>query len=312
MELATAFWACIKDFANSNFSTAIFGAFFGAVFGALAAQRIAERSKDRDDLLKQLQNTNGAIVVSLGICNAMIALKKQYVRELYATFQSHRAELLAFEQKRKLGQLDHTPEFHLLADFKTLQMPTVPLAVLQALIYEKLSITGRPLIAVAQLFGALASLADMIAARNHVIERFKVRDPNDRLLIPHYFGFPYGGGHVSSEYKDTVEAIHNLTDDTIFFSDLIRKDLAVIGDATVKKLSARHGISTLKVQKTDLAKAQAEGLLPDEKNYADWLEIPGPDTYAPPHPARARLVAWVDRIVALASSMRRGRGGRSG
>ena len=71
---------------NSAFSIALVGGFVGAVGGALGAQHIAERAKRREDLLKELRNTNAATIVSFAICNAALALKKQHVRPMHEQF----------------------------------------------------------------------------------------------------------------------------------------------------------------------------------------------------------------------------------
>ena len=55
-------WDHIKAFGNSNFLMVLVGSLAGAFAGAYAAQRIVERSKARDDLLKEIQRCDHAVM----------------------------------------------------------------------------------------------------------------------------------------------------------------------------------------------------------------------------------------------------------
>src|SRR5690349_16473622 len=79
-------WESLKAFANSAFTTSLVGALAGAFAGARAAQVIAERSKLRDEISKQIRDTNAAMVVSFTIANSVLALKKQHVAELKTSY----------------------------------------------------------------------------------------------------------------------------------------------------------------------------------------------------------------------------------
>jgi len=72
----TAHWLEIKEFFNSVFFTAIAGSLAGAFAGAYGAQRIAERAKYRDQLLKEMRDTNAAIMVAFGVFNTLFSIKK--------------------------------------------------------------------------------------------------------------------------------------------------------------------------------------------------------------------------------------------
>lgn len=261
-------WENLRDFFNSNFTAAL----AGALAGALAAQRIAERAKQRDSQLQEIRNTNAAIVVSFTISNGGLALKKQFVRDIYNTYKGRKAELEDFQKRRAAGQVPPEVAFEFQADFRTLQMPLLPMDVLRTQVYERISVTGRPLALVAALTGAVASLADTIQKRNSLIERFRALGPAGAAQLPaFYFGLPYGAGHVSTEFSDVIEALHSLTDDVIFFGELLGKDLMVHGNRVLdqyKKVSKRtkERISTL-----DFAEPRRQGLMPDAANYTDWL-----------------------------------------
>lgn len=81
--LLKAHWPDAKDFFNSAFFTAIFtaiaGSFAGAFAGAVAAQRIADKTRNKDELLKEIRATNAATMIAFGVCNSILLAKKQHI-----------------------------------------------------------------------------------------------------------------------------------------------------------------------------------------------------------------------------------------
>ena len=261
-------WQNVAAFFNSNFTAALAGAFAGA----LAAQRIGDRAKQRAALLQEIRSTNAAIMVSFTICNAGLSLKKQLVKDIYETYTAKKSELEEFQKQWAAGQQPAGLPFVFQADFRTLQMPLVPIDVLRTQVYENISATGRPLAMVAALSGAVDSLADTIQKRNILIERFRGRGPADEAqLLAFYFGLPYGPGHVSTEFFDTVESLNNLTDDVIFFGELIGKDLMAHGNSILEQYRNVAKVKKEKISSVDFTEAHEQGLMPDAANYKDWL-----------------------------------------
>lgn len=267
LELFT--WQNVAAFLNSNFTAAL----AGALAGALAAQRIGDRAKQRDALLQEIRSTNAAIVITFTICNAGLALKKQFVKDIYETYTAKKAALKEFQQRRAAGHQPLDLPFEFQADFRTLQIPVVPIDVLRTQVYESISATGRPLALVAALVGAVASLADTIQKRNALIERFKGLGPAEAAQLPaFYFGLPYGPGHVSTEFSDTVESLHSLTDDVIFFSELLGKDLMTHGNRILDQYRKVAKVKKEKISSVDFAEPRKQGLMPNAANYMDWLK----------------------------------------
>src|ERR1700761_3778509 len=89
-----------KALGNSNFFTAVAGALAGAFGGAWAAQRIAESSKLRDELVKEIRNTNAAASILYGIANAHLGLKKQFVKALYDNYRDEQTRHSLFQAAR--------------------------------------------------------------------------------------------------------------------------------------------------------------------------------------------------------------------
>jgi hypothetical protein len=123
----------------------------------------------------QIRNTNAAITLSFIVCNAAISLKRQQTKGLCDSYFNKKAELEGFLQRRKAGEISPDIPFEFQADLRSVPFPAVPIDALRSLIYEKLSVSARPLALVATLAGALSSLADTIANRNGLIASFYQR-----------------------------------------------------------------------------------------------------------------------------------------
>lgn len=265
-------WEGTKAFASSGFLIALIGSFAGAFAGALGAQRIVERFKERELLLLQLRNTNAAIMVSFSVCNSIITIKDRHVASLSATFRRQEEELRDFDRKRDSGAIPPEKPFEFQADLRTLPLPLTPIDILQTQVFERLSVTGRPLAVVTTLSQTIQSLTTSIAARNALIERFMAAGGSANPEFHNqYFGLPSSSGHHSTEYPDTIEAIHSLTDDAIFFSHLLCDDLQDHGNSVLNRYKARFKDDSQSVSKPNFAKAKEAGLLPDGANYQDWL-----------------------------------------
>lgn len=260
----------VIDLINSNFMSTLLSALTGATCGALAAQHIGDRSKRRDQLLLELRNTNSAIMMAFTTCNAGMALKNQFVNSIVKEYNKKREELLTITRKSNLIQKDEAEIFEFTADFRTLQMPVVPIDILRTYVYDRISAKGRALATVGALAGALDSLNHIISNRNNLIARFRESNLNkDRVLLSLYFGLPYGDDHINSEFFDTVKGLNSLVDDTIFFSHLLMKDLKLHGDIIKIKYDKVAKYNSEKV--TDFDFTGAKNLMPDEEIYKDWL-----------------------------------------
>lgn len=266
-------WENLAAISNSAFTTSLVGALAGAYAGAHAAQKIAERSKERAEFQAQIRNTNTAITLSFMVCNAAISLKKQQTKGLCDTYFKKKAELEAFSQKRKAGEISPDIPFEFQADLRSVPFPAVPIDALCSLVYEKLSVSGRPLALVATLAGVLSSLAETIANRNGLIASFKQLSPpaRDVALPAQYFGRPYGEGHVSTEYLDTMTGLQNLTDDVIFFSHLLCEDLATHGNKVLDKFKSQFEGVLDQINAIELSPEKTAGLMPHDDQYSEWL-----------------------------------------
>lgn len=267
----SAIVAWLGSVLNSEFSIAILGGFVGAAGGALAAQNIAERAKRREDLLKELRNTNAAIIVSFSICNAALALKKQHVQSMHEQFAKEKELLHEFLTQRGKGALPADAEHMIAADLRTFPAPTTALETLKALVFEKISAYGRALALVSVLDQSLVGLRESIAKRDAWVHRFSSGSVPKSTFKDYYFGLQLPNGDTNQEYPDLVFAIYSYTDDVIFFSKLLCADLIKHGDAVRKPLTNKSEKGVPRVSTADFAGPRASGLLPPDDQYSDWL-----------------------------------------
>jgi len=267
--LFDAYWPSVEKFFDSGFFTAIVGTFIAAYAGARAAQLIAEKTRNRDELLRELRVTNATTMVAFGICNTLLSAKKQHIKTLKDQFDQQRVltrEVLAKQQQGQAGVV----EFH--ADYRTLTPLALPLSILQTQIFEKLSLHGRPIALVTTLIQSMDGLNVAIAKRNELIESYKKSTLPHNQLLALYFGFSFGG-QVNQEYPDLLEAIYRQTDDGIFFGAQLCQELSEHGDLLAASFKKLFGKGAPRIAKPDFSKARDAGLLPNDGDYADWFNM---------------------------------------
>ena len=260
-------WQDIKVFFDSTFFIAITGSLAGAFAGAYGAYRIAKKSKYREELLTEIRYTNATIMVALSMFNTLLSMKRQHVRPLKKDYDAKRKACLAHidKQRDKKGEKD-TYEFE--ADLESLSMPHLPVNVLQQHLYEKLSLTGRPLIVIMVLNQSMHGLREAFDGRNQWIKSNKANDL--KAFEPLYFGLPLSGGHIDQVYPNLIDAIYTQTDDGLFFSSLLCKDLVNYGDKIVAQFKKEFGKGAPKINIPVLDKPEIEELMPDSDEYAEW------------------------------------------
>ena len=262
----TAEW--LWKVANTNFMIAFLSASTGAAAGAYGAQRIVERSERKRRMLEEIRSINASIMVAVGIVSIYCSVKRQHVRRLKKVFDEQLREVTArWEAVRKGGPpLQKIFEFQ--TDFETLLPPAAQIDVLQKQLYEKVSITGRPLASLGMLCQAAQSLEQALELRNSIIAHCKANSPMDQnVLIPIYFGLPDKNNHVDRNYPDSVEAISLYTDDCVFYAFILSEDLVKYG----KSLTRAFGRGAPKIHELDWTKAKQADLIPADSLYGDWL-----------------------------------------
>jgi hypothetical protein len=256
---------------DSNFSIALVSGFVGAYAGAAAAQRVIERSKRRDDLTKEMRNTNAAIIVAFSMCNAALALKKQHVKPMHELFHKTKAELEEFLQARASGRIQGTTPYNFTADLRMFPSLEVPLDSLKELVYHRVAAYGRAVALVSVIEQTLVGIRNSILRRDQFVQRVQGGAIPDEHLVNYYFGRPLPGGSTNQEYPDLVDAIYSYVDDIVFFTALLCSDLMQHGKLVRQEFVEDFGKGAPKISEPDFSGPREKGLMPSDDNYRDWL-----------------------------------------
>jgi len=275
-------WSAVGAWLNTSIASSTVGSLAGAALGALAAFLLADKAKLRDELTKEIRSTNAALSLTFAICNQALALKKQHIKDLVTRYNETRIQA---EQANAAGALGNPPAEPIAIQFnlQSLQPLRLPVAELQSHVFDRISLVGRPLSAAISLAEVAGWLELAISTRNALISKFKASGGNAAPnFISIYFGFQYGGGHVDEEYSGTMEMLERYTDDIIFFSELLGQDLTAHGEVLLKRYKRyRLGKVAMRITHLDFSPARAEGLMPSELDYGDWLKA-FPTQYSAP------------------------------
>lgn len=256
----------IKEFFNSVFFSAIAGSMAGAFAGAYGAVLFAERGKRKDQLIMEVRNTNKAINISIGVFNSLLQMKKQHIKSLKENFENQKAKCLDHKKKIDLLQINIEEKIDILFDLQNLSLPHLPVDILQKQVFEKLSLVGRPLSLTTTLIQTIDTLSITFEKRNQLIESYKA---NKNLTVALYFGLPTPG-QVNEEYPSTINNISILTDDGIFFSQLLCKDLIEHGNETAERFKKLYKKEAPIVSKFDMEDINLS-LIPEDDKYPDWF-----------------------------------------
>ncbi|NWC47859.1 hypothetical protein HX788_10465 [Pseudomonas edaphica] len=274
--ISGVFWRTAPLFPDLGWSvdfgalfTTIVGALAGAGIGAWAAGYISERNKFREQLTKEIRDTNAAIVLALGVMNLGAGLKRQHVKALVEDYVEQRAKCHEEVAKMKAGGTQsEVPKIN----FLELQEIAPPVIHLQEIVLSRISTAGRALAAVTALTDAVINLNCSLKRRNELIKQFKKDDFPVGARKEHFcFGLPYGDGVTNEEYGDSIKGISSYTNDVIFFSSELCADLHEHAELIVEQFRSRRlGGKTPNVNRIDLTEARKAGLIPSAEGYESW------------------------------------------
>lgn len=257
---------------GSTFLVSCIGALAGAAAGALGAQRVIERTKRRDELLKEIRNTNAAIMVAFTIANTMLGLKRQLVKPMQDKFQADLAAYRKYRDQRRAGEPQSNGPLELQAELRNFLPPTVPIETLKTLVYERISAFGRPLSVVSLVEGAADGLAHSLNERRRAIADLQTSVLHGEDFIYRYLGERSPSGQIHREYAELVDVIADYNDDLIFFSVALTTELAKHGQVVRSQFIKSYGSSVPNVVAPDFSKVKASGLFPPEENYSSWMK----------------------------------------
>lgn len=260
----------VRAFVNLLESTAVsfFGALAGASAGAWGAQRVIERTRRREELLREIRNTNAAVMVAFTIANTALGMKSQLVKPMADRF---RADLEELRKHLAAPQASGAPKakFSFQADLQGFLAPSFPVDTLKTLVFDRISAYGKALSLVPLIENASIGLSRSIEERRSLIADFK-KYPMDDAWALRYFGEKSPSGQTHREFADLVDVIASYTDDVIYFSGALTEELVAHGQLLHKAFAERYGKGAPKVDAPDFSGPKKSGLYPSGADYGAW------------------------------------------
>jgi len=261
----------VMDFLNSNFVIALTGALAGAFAGAVGAHVFASRAEKKRLALEEIRNTNAAIMITYALTNNFIILKKQHVGDVVKSYRDGKALFEGANNAATQAARPPRKPVEIEMDLRSLPKFSGSIGSLQTLMFEKISISGRPTALFSAIDIAIENLNRCITAREDIIVKIKAQEYARETVLPIvYFGEADENGNRDTGYPDTLDGISNLTDDGIFFGQLLCSDLAKHS----QKLKANYKKDAPKTMKIDFRVSDEDGLIPSLENYQDWIDMP--------------------------------------
>ncbi len=250
--------------ANVSWLQALIAGTIGAWAGSWATQRTINRHEDLKQAQTELRGINHATNLCFTIANHYLGYKKQMTLPMQ---QRYRQVDEAVKKQLAVG----AGEVLLEADFLILPTAELPVPHLERILLEQISMGGRGLVAAMHLRGVSQSLHDSLLERRQLIGAIQGATISSKKLCEFYLALPDAQGNVDSRFRDNVGAIVMQTDDCIFFSTLIAKDLHAHGRRLLRKHGWRLG-SERKSLTTWNWNEDTEGLMPKDDEYQAWLK----------------------------------------
>lgn len=257
-------WTALKTFLSDN-SAAVIASISGGFFGAYGAQFISARSSTFESVKNELNAASAAFVLTYSICNRYCVLKKQIVTPMVQRFSS-------VEKSHAVINASSSPLkiFEFQANYASIQDVTTPISALEAMLFEKVSIRGRGLALVPALASAAIELNASISGRNELIEEFREKRQDDKVILEKYLGLPNAKGDIDQRHPDLVRAVALQTNDCIYFSYLLNADLSAYAGSLRNRYRWRYLRRFPKVGTVDWTEAKQNGLIPPDEDYKDW------------------------------------------
>ncbi|RWA97849.1 hypothetical protein [Mesorhizobium sp.] len=268
---------------------ALVGAMAAAYFGAWGAQRMISRDQQRQAVVAELNAISAALSLCFNISNVFISLKGQFVRPMHGRFLDGEAALRQFQAQTARSR----SPFKWQADFRTVPLVFAPTEFLQTTVLEKIGMRGLGVDALIRLKASEIGLAQTINQRTEAIALVGA-ETSETLKVRRYFGVSLPNGDVDERFADALRGIVQQTDDCIYFSYYLARELTKYGDALRLKYKDRWGWRLPKLQQLDWKDAHEKKLIPPDEEYKAWSRafVKIPSRW---EKARLKLSAWRKR-----------------
>lgn len=248
--------------------TTIIGVLAGTVIGAWVAGYIKEKNKIREQITKEIRDTNTAIVLALAITKCAINLKRKHNKSLEENYYSARGRNFEIIARVQAGLPQNEAAQINLVKLDPIAPPT---PLLLDIVFSRISASGRSLTVVSELNDAITNLNTVLKTRSELIAKFKKND-----LLPHvteeyfYLGLRHTNGQTDEEYLDSIVGISNYTNDVIFFGSILCDDLRDHAKLLVTSFNKKRLGTPPDIKEFDLSVALEEGWIPSSENYETW------------------------------------------
>ncbi len=258
----------VVDAFTGDAMTTLWVALLGAFAGAKAAQLSSDRAKNRDELLAEVRAINSVLLMAIAILNTALSLKRQHVKPLKEKFDSERDRFLARQAYVKAGG-QQAEEYLVTFDLVLVDFPRMDVESLQTRLFERITAPARATLAASQLSGIIDNLRDCFRRRAELVEGYKgVQDLP--LMTGLYFGLRSRDGRIHEEYPNTVAGMATLTDDVLFFSHVVIKDLAEHGGLVLARYKKLVPSAIERIISFDVSQRGVVDLMPAEELYRAW------------------------------------------
>ncbi|WP_339630703.1 hypothetical protein [uncultured Sneathiella sp.] len=253
----------IWNFLNSNFITALAGAFFGAI----AAYYIAKKHQQAVNLREEIRNINAAITLTFSVFISSLSLKEQQIKPMMDGYKETSKQYEEYMMKLSNGQ---KVSFAGTADMSEVAMPLFPTETISEIIYGKIAAPTRVAAMYSALNHATNSIKELFERRHQIIYEWKSnKNITEKEKLEVYLGLVQENRTVDERYSNIMDEISKSLDDCIFYSFTIAKDLNEYGC----KLAEMYGKNTSIVVGVKLPDELVDkDLMPDEDNYRGWFD----------------------------------------
>jgi hypothetical protein len=252
LEFAQGAWAQIPDVVRSLLSAGV-----GVLFGAW----IASRAQNKRIVVSELHALRAAHALCFATINKALSVKKQHLRPMKLAMDTALA-VMANPRGPIAIELD-------LRDLSQIRFPT---DALEKLILEKCFLGSEAIATLVATIDAADDLNTSIKYRNEQVIDFRKNQPADeRRRIELYLGLPSQDGHRDERIKNNVFALLAQSDDCIFFGRRLGDHILRAENQLRKRNRWKYWLPGRKLKPAIWTKAEIDGLLPADGDYANWV-----------------------------------------
>lgn len=256
--LANIAW--LEKWAEMPLIAAVVGGTIGAGFGAWAAGRIANRNKRHDSVTDEIRTCSLAMLLAQQVFNLTLALKIDAVKPMSDAYNKARAEYL----DPKIGAVSAT------RSLQTISPINAPLDALRTVALERLTLPGAAIRVVLRVVDSVDCLNHVLTTRNELTDKFLHQQfPPGMDSECMYFGVTKDGS-CHAGYRDSMRGMARRTDEALFFSMTLCQMLEEHG-VQLRKEYKKLTRAKASISRFSLAPNIPEGIIPDAKDYANWL-----------------------------------------